>query len=257
MQKAVELTYGGKTLRGMMHIPNNANGKVPMVAIFHGFTGNKVESHFIFVKLSRKLEEADIGSVRFDFFGSGESDGDFSEMTFSGELEDARHIVEFVKSEPSTDLNNIGILGLSMGGAIAGIIANEFKDIVKSLVLWAPAFNMRDIVLLQAQGEAGEILKKQGFVDIGGHAISKDFVDDIASIDIYKRSKGYDKDVLIVHGTNDESVPYHVSDKILETIYTNNAKRITIKESDHTFTRLDWEKIAIDESVNFLKEKLK
>ncbi|AFK86394.1 MULTISPECIES: alpha/beta hydrolase [Thermoanaerobacterium] len=257
MQKSVELTYGAKTLRGMMHIPDSTSGKVPMVAIFHGFTGNKVESHFIFVKLSRELEKAGIGSVRFDFYGSGESDGDFMDMTFSGEVEDARHILEFVKNHPATDVDNIGILGLSMGGAIAAIIAKEYKDIVKSLVLWAPAFNMRDIVELQQQSEAGNLLSQHGFVDIGGLALGQNFVFDMIKTDIFQSAKGYDKDVLIIHGTKDEAVPYTVSEEILRTVYKEKGKRISIDGSDHTFNRLDWQKRAIDESVSFLKEKLR
>lgn len=257
MQKAVELTYGSKTLRGMMHVPDGANGKVPMVVIFHGFTGNKVESHFVFVKLSRELEKAGIGSIRFDFYGSGESDGDFIDMTFSGEVEDARHILEFAKNNPQTDVNNIGVLGLSMGGAIAAIIAKEYKDIVKSLVLWAPAFNMRDIVELQLQSEAGNLLNQHGFVDIGGLALGQGFVSDMINMDIFQSAKGYDKDVLIVHGTKDEAVPYTVSEEILKTVYKENGRRISIDGSDHTFNRLDWQRKAIDESVAFLKEKLK
>lgn len=83
MQNAVELQSRGLTLRGMLHIPANISGKIPMVVIFHGFTGNKMEPHFILVKLSRLLETKGIASVRFDFAGSGESDGDFSEMTIS------------------------------------------------------------------------------------------------------------------------------------------------------------------------------
>lgn len=257
MQKSVELTYGSRTLRGMMHMPDGTHGKAPMVVMFHGFTGNKVESHFIFVKLSRELEKVGIGSFRFDFYGSGESDGDFIDMTFSGEVEDARHIVEFVKNDPLTDVNNIGILGFSMGGAIAAIIAKEYKDVVKSLVLWAPAFNMRDAIMLQSQSEAGNLLNEHGFVDIGGFALGKGFVLDIADIDIFESAKGYDKDVLIVHGTKDEAVPYTVSEEILKTVYKENGRRISIDGSDHTFSRLDWQRKAIDESAAFLKEKLK
>ena len=57
MQKAIELVSQGLTLRGMLHMPENVPGKVPVVVIFHGFTGNKMEPHFIFVKLSRMLEK--------------------------------------------------------------------------------------------------------------------------------------------------------------------------------------------------------
>ena len=55
MQKAVEITRNGMTMRGMLHRPDDVEGKVPIALIFHGFTGNKMESHFIFVKLSRRL----------------------------------------------------------------------------------------------------------------------------------------------------------------------------------------------------------
>lgn len=257
MQKAVELTYSGKTLRGMMHIPDNSNGKVPMVAIFHGFTGNKMEPHFIFVKLSRALEKAGIGSVRFDFYGSGESDGDFSNMTFSGELEDARQILNFIKHQPITDLNNIGVLGLSMGGAIAGVLASEHKDDVKALVLWAPAFNMPEkIISNESQNQYGSIMEQYGIVDLGGNALSRDFVEDILKLNIFEMSKGYDKNVLIVHGTNDMSVQYEVSDRIINNVYGDNARRVAIENADHTFNNLEWEKKAIDESAKFFKQEL-
>lgn len=52
MQKHIELTNKeGKVLRGYLHIPDNFEGTIPAVAIFHGFTGNRMEPHFIFVKL--------------------------------------------------------------------------------------------------------------------------------------------------------------------------------------------------------------
>lgn len=256
MQKAVEITYSGRTLRGMMHIPDNSNGKVPMVAIFHGFTGNKMEPHFIFVKLSRALEKAGIGSVRFDFYGSGESDGDFSEMTFSGELEDARQILNFIKQQPTTDLNRIGVLGLSMGGAIAGVLANEYKDDVKALVLWAPAFNIPEAMTNRENNRFGDTMEKYGFVDIGGLALSKNFVEDIIRLNIFELSKGYKNNVLIVHGTNDTVVEYKVSDRILNEVYGSNARRVTIENADHTFNNLEWEKTAINESVEFFKKEL-
>ncbi|MBE3592941.1 MAG: alpha/beta hydrolase [Thermoanaerobacter sp.] len=256
MQKAVEFTYNGKTLRGMMHLPDDVKGKVPMVIMFHGFTGNKVESHFIFVKMSRALEKVGIGSVRFDFYGSGESDGDFGEMTFSSELEDARQILKFVKEQPTTDPERKGLLGLSMGGAIAGIVAREYKDEIKALVLWAPAFNMPEIIMNESVKQYGAIMEQFGFVDIGGHKLSKDFVEDISKLDIFELSKGYDKKVLIVHGTNDEAVLYKVSDRILKEVYGDNATRVAIENADHTFKSLEWEKKAIEESVEFFKKEL-
>ena len=107
MQKAVELQSGELTLRGMLHIPEGITGKIHMVCIFHGFTGNKMEPHFIFVKLSRMLAAKGIASVRFDFGGSGESDGDFVDMTISKELAEAKLILDFAKSQDFVDTSKI------------------------------------------------------------------------------------------------------------------------------------------------------
>ena len=139
MQKAVELKSQGLTLRGMLHMPDSATHKVPVVVIFHGFTGNKMEPHFIFVKLSRMLEKKGIASVRFDFGGSGESDGYFINMTLSGEIRDAHNILDYVKKLDGIDPERIGLVGLSMGGSVASALAGERKDEINSLCLWAPA----------------------------------------------------------------------------------------------------------------------
>ena len=135
MQKAVEIESRNLTLRGMLHIPDNAPGKVPVVCIFHGFTGTKVEPHFIFVKLSRRLEKTGIASLRFDFGGSGESDGDFEDMTILTELDDAKAILDYAKSLPFADAERIGVVGLSMGGTVASLLAGDRKEEVAALCL--------------------------------------------------------------------------------------------------------------------------
>ena len=122
--------------------------------------------HFIFVKLSRLLESAGIASIRFDFCGSGESDGDFVDMTMSTELEDANNILNYVRTLGFVDNDNVGIVGLSMGGAIASMLSGNRKSDIKTMCLWAPAGNM-DKVILDKHYIAGNYKKfrKQGYFD--------------------------------------------------------------------------------------------
>jgi dienelactone hydrolase len=110
----------GQWLRGMMHRAAGTTGRRlgPGVIFFHGFTGDRMESHWIFVKCARALAQAGIASLRFDFYGSGESDGDFREVTLRGEISDARVAVEFFRRQKGIDPQRVGLLGISLGGRL-------------------------------------------------------------------------------------------------------------------------------------------
>lgn len=255
MQKAVEIQSKELTLRGMLHIPDKVTGKVPMVCIFHGFTGNKMEPHFIFVKLSRMLESKGIASLRFDFSGSGESDGNFVDMTISKELEDAKAILDYAKSLDFVDTRKIGIVGLSMGGAVASMLAGDRKEDIQSLCLWAPAGNMAELIMRgRSEGDI-EKMRKTGFWDVGGLLVGTEFLNDVLSLDIFGKAADYDKNVLLLHGDQDQSVPFSTSEKYLE-IYGTQAVLHTIKGGDHTFNSKNWEDEVLDYTIGFLEGEL-
>ncbi|HHV98270.1 MAG TPA: alpha/beta hydrolase [Clostridiaceae bacterium] len=255
MQKAVEIQSRGLTLRGMLHVPECCGTKVPIVLIFHGFTGNKMEQHFIFVKLSRLLEKNGIASLRFDFGGSGESDGDFIDMTLSGELQDAKNILDYAKTLDFVDVSRIGIVGLSMGGAVGGMLAGERKEDIRTVCLWAPAGNMREKVLSQYCEPNISMLEKYGYVDLGGLLLGKNFVEDIKTIDIVGKSAAYDKNVLILHGDKDASVPVETSDRYLE-VFGERCLLHIVKDADHTFNNRHWEEEVLEHTVAYLKDEL-
>jgi len=256
LQKAVELQSNGLTLRGMLHVPDGASQKVPMVCIFHGFTGNKMEPHFIFVKLSRMLEANGIASVRFDFAGSGESDGDFVNMTISKELLDAKNILDYAKSLDFVDKSSIGVVGLSMGGAVSSMLAGDRKEDVKALCLWAPAGNMGELVMYGRSEENIKTMRNAGFSDVGGLLLGIEFLDDVLNLDIYGKAAEYDKNVLLLHGDKDPSVPMSTSEKYLE-IYETKGILHVIEGADHTFNRKAWEDEALDYTLGFLQGEFK
>jgi uncharacterized protein len=256
LQKSVEIQSNGLTLRGMLHIPNGASHKTPIVCIFHGFTSNKMEPHFIFVKLSRMLETYGIASVRFDFSGSGESDGDFVNMTISKELEDAKNILDYVKSLDFVESSKIGIVGLSMGGAVASMLAGDRNDDIKALCLWAPAGVMKDLIAKGQNDEQAKSMSQNGYSDIGGLLLGKDFITDLMNVNIYAQASKFDKNVLLLHGDKDATVPMIASEKYLE-IYETKAALHIIKGGDHTFNSQVCENEVLDYTIGFLKGELK
>jgi uncharacterized protein len=256
MQKAVEIQSNELTLRGMLHIPNSARQKTPIVCIFHGFTGNKMEPHFIFVKLSRMLEAIGIASVRFDFSGSGESDGDFVNMTISKELEDAKNILDYVKSLDFVDESKIGIVGLSMGGAVASMLAGDRNEDIKTLCLWAPAGFMKELILQGQNEEQAKAMREIGCSDLGGLLLGKDFITDIMNVDVYGKAAKFNKNVLLLHGDKDATVPMLASERYLE-IYETKAALHIVKGGDHTFNSQICEDEVLEFTIGFLKDELK
>ena len=136
MQKPVVFKSDGNDLYGVLHLPYKISfdNPVPAVVFCHGFTGSKVEAHYIFVKMSRALEKHGIASLRFDFRGCGDSTGDFINTTVMDEVKDTRHAINFICAQHGIDKNRIGVLGLSLGGAVAAYVAGRDAR-VKSLAL--------------------------------------------------------------------------------------------------------------------------
>ncbi|AAK81587.1 alpha/beta hydrolase [Clostridium acetobutylicum] len=256
MQKSVEIKSKSLTLRGVLHMPLEAREKLPIVVIYHGFCGNKMGPHFIFVKLARELEKLGIATIRFDFAGTGESDGEFVDMTFSNEVYDANVILDYVKTLEFVDKDRISILGFSMGGAIASVIAGDRKDEINTLCLWAPAGNMEQIILSDTYiGDKYDEIMEKGIYDVEGLLLGKKFLEDIKKVNIFDRASAYNKQSLIIHGTSDEIVPLSTSERYLE-MYGENTSLELVEGANHIFEKNSWENRVIDLTKKYFSGKL-
>jgi uncharacterized protein len=249
VQKAVELKIGDKTLRGMFHKPAGrgmphapspvpgGDRAPPLLIIFHGFTGTKVENHFLYPKLCRRLEARGIASLRFDFSGSGESDGDFRDMTLSGELEEARLIWDFALGLPRTDPGSVFILGHSMGGLVAGMLAAEKGP--RGLVLIAPAGNMPDIAR-DTLREKTIAVDAEGGSDIGGLVLGRGFLPDLLELDPLGKSRAYRGPVRLLQGTADPVVPESVA-RLWLSSFPGSTSFVPLEGAGHNYDSIAYE----------------
>lgn len=246
MQHYCEIPTFKGTMRGFFHKPNV--DKHPVCIIFHGFTGQKTGTKFSYVQLARMLEAKGIATFRFDFLGSGESDLNFKDMTFKDELACARIILEeTLKMENCTE---VYLLGHSMGGAVASELAKLYPDVIKKMVLWAPAFNLPAALdYLTGKMEPNQ----EGFYDHGGFEISQDFVDDILARDFYQNLDTYKNDLLVIHGSEDKTVPYDIS-KIYISKFGKQLQFVTIEGGNHNFDTIDQIKEVLRLSLEFFSK---
>lgn len=235
---------------GMLHLPEGT-GPFPAVAIYHGFTGTKVEPHRIFVKMARALVAEGIAAVRFDFRGSGDSEGDFADMTVSGEIADGIRVLDFLEEQSKIDAARFGVLGLSMGGAVAASVAGKDKR-VKSLALWAAVARFD---LFESEPELLNQARELGYVDLGGHVLNYAFYEDARVQDPLKRLSKFEGPALIVHGDEDPTVPISHADLYYNTVLGKKEKFV-VPGADHTFNRHDWETAVINKTAEWFRSTL-
>ena len=253
MQQAITLNYQGMTLRGMEHVPERKEGeRLPAVILYHGFTGDKLEKHRFFLKICRELETLGYASFRYDFLGSGDSDGDFEDMTVSKEIAEAGAILDSVKADPRIDPDRVILLGMSMGGLIASVLAGDRPQDVAKLVLICPAGNMYDFVKYQLDVYLAD--PNLNHVDLNGNLVGRAFGEDVKQLDVYGRAKQYEGEVMLIHGTNDPTVPFAVSGLYKENCYGDRVTIHPVEGADHTFNKYEWEQEVLRTISAFLSE---
>ncbi len=116
---------------------HRAPGK-SLVILCHGFTGNKIESGRLFVQTARALQKAGINALRFDFMGSGDSSGNFCDMSPSSQVRDALQVLAWGRRR----YKKVALLGLSFGGGTVICAAHQAKPRPDALLTWSsvPAF---------------------------------------------------------------------------------------------------------------------
>ncbi|HEV2352077.1 MAG TPA: alpha/beta fold hydrolase [Terriglobia bacterium] len=244
----------GKRLRGVIHrSPLPARYGTPGVIFFHGFTGDRMESHWIFVKCARALARAGIASLRFDFFGSGESDGEFRQVTLQGEISDALAAIHYFRWQRGIDRNRLGLIGLSLGGAIAATVAVEVE--AKALVLWAALAHPQQLRAL-AEKTTTLIPGGKGLRDYSGHAVSPAFLENIEKVDPLKSIARFKHPTLIIHPEKDEYLPLSHPRDFFNAAGSDIKEEVIIPGADHTFTSVEWEREVIGRTVKWLRKYL-
>ncbi len=127
-----------------------------VIILCHGFNSKKEALKI--VELEKKLNEKNISTLRCDFFGHGESDGKFEDLTISKAVDDTLKAIEFLKEK---GYKKIGLMGDSFGG-ISSINAAAKTNDLYVLCLSAPVSNYVDKILAQPEWYDHNTWKKQG-----------------------------------------------------------------------------------------------
>lgn len=223
-----------------------------IVILMHGIFAN--QSINPMPALARKLADAGIVSIRFDFNGHGKSQGRIQDMTIEKELADARAVWNYISSLPYVE--GIGLLGHSQGGVVASMTAGRLAAAgiaPDGVVLIAPG----SVIKEACQGgkffnarfdpaDPPEFVRCLVFMKLG-----REYLLTTQQLDIYGTATAYQGPVLLLHGSRDGTVPMWCSEKFLEA-YGSHATLQVVEGENHTITRHRKEVVA--STVAFFKK---
>ena len=210
-----------------------------IVIFCHGYRGSNIGPNRLFVRAARQLAERGISSLRFDQFGSGNSNGDFFDSSFTDWVETtktiARHYVE--------QDYRVALFGQSMGGATVIAAGAELPN-VTAIVAWVPDPNIEDF-----------ILPENNVIEENGQIVQARFWLEAHSAKIADKLPLIKAPMYIVQCTADENVDQQNRDAIAENVQPNH-KVETFEGYSHGRWTYEQSKDIIERSVNFLLQNI-
>jgi uncharacterized protein len=113
-------------------------------------------------QLGLRLSNSGFHTLRFDFYGTGDSGGEAADADLSGWQADIETAIEELNE--ITGIAKVALIGMRLGGSIAAAAAMRIPSALDSLVLWDPIVSGRDYLSrLGVKSGATAPIEVQGF----------------------------------------------------------------------------------------------
>lgn len=208
---------GEKRIYGLLYKPVGQAPQFPAVILSHSayLTHAAMQSYCV------ALAQQGYVAYCFDFCGGSTdslSDGSPSEMTLFTEVEDLEAVLTTVRQLDCVDAGRVCLLGTSQGGVVSALVAEARAEQVRGLLLFYPAFNIPELANLFAGMASGS---------------NAAYIESLKGYDVFEHIGTFDKEVLILHGSNDFIVNVSYSRRAA-ALYLH-AELVVIEGATHGF----------------------
>lgn len=219
-----------------LNMPDSTD-PVPAVLLLHGFGSSKDEVGGMYARVATALAQKGIASLRIDFAGFGKSDGDTGSTTIDSQLAQAKAAFAVLKGTKGVDPDRMGVLGFSLGGGVATLLASGQPMEIKSLVTWSSVGDFQADMLAALGQKAFDRAKEDGVVglDLGWRtiALKQAFFDSLGNYKLDDAISTYPGAYLTITGSKDFSAQY--SDRFVGLAKNATKEAMIIPEGDHIF----------------------
>lgn len=206
-----------------------------VVLLCHGFRGSKIGPSRLFVQLARRLQATGISALRFDQYGSGDSNGDFLDSSFDDWVATTRalavrHLERGVQ---------VALLGQSMGGAAVLVAAAELGDRLSSVVAWVP------------DPSIDEVRAVDGYDEEGGQRVGWRFWQEAYRADVVRHFREIRAPTLVFFATDDHYVSPANQQALIEARQPHQ-RIVVLDDHTHSGWSFDQAERVVDRSTDFM-----
>jgi pimeloyl-ACP methyl ester carboxylesterase len=226
---------------------NSVNKAKPVVLFLTGLASDMMGSKAQY--LDGVCAENGIGYVRFDFRGHGLSGGKFEDGRIGLWLNDAIDIIHQVISD-----NPVILVGSSMGGWVALLLARQCPQMVKGIIGLAAAPDFTKDIELQMNEEQTAELKSTGSFPLPSeygetpYRITEGLLQDGERYCILGEPLMIDCSVRLIQGKQDKDVRWATAQRIYNVLSTRDKKIIYRPDGNH--------RLSTPEDLEVLKNTL-
>lgn len=221
----------------------------PLILLLHGLT-NSMQDCPLIKESAHALQELGFPTFRFDYYGSGQSDGEFKDKTWHTMVQNTKDALRYIKTE--LNYPRIGLWGRSLGAILGATICDDssiFASVFISMTVhtntsFAASFPKEQSLSLPIIGTA--VVK-------GKPILHRRFYEETTWIDkLQEKHLSKAKNILIMQGTEDKTVYNPMWATEIYNLVNKPKKLMYIKGANHAYK--GYESETINQGVRwFLK----
>lgn len=211
-------------------------GRAPVVVFLPGYASDMNGTKAIFLRNACAV--AGHAMLRLDYAGHGQSGGRFTDGCIGDWTEDAAAIIAAACGDKSLIL-----VGSSMGGWVALLLARRLAARVTSMLLIAPAPDFTETLIEPnlAPAQRGELAEKGFFHPPSAYGppapITRKLLEDGRNHLLLGGPIPIHCPVHVLHGIADPDVPWRHTLTLADCLETPDVRLVFIKDGDHRLSR--------------------
>jgi pimeloyl-ACP methyl ester carboxylesterase len=166
-----------RRLFGIYEAAANSTGERRAAILCYPWAAEYTFAHRTMRQLAVKLASAGFHTLRFDYYGTGDSGGEPTDTDLIGWQADIESAIEELTE--ITGLARVTLIGMRLGAVAAAAVASRLRNVVETVVLWDPIIS------------GPEYLKQLGMAtngdppfDVQGFPATERWLLDLAEIDL-------------------------------------------------------------------------